>query len=208
MRLSRTSTRTFASITLMALTMLGARAGLAVSDSDIEKSAPAAAPTVIIETTQGNITLELYPDEAPQTVQNFLHYVDSGQYDGTIFHRVIQGFMIQGGGFTADFSRKQTGEPIQNEANNGLKNRRGTIAMARTMDPHSATAQFFINTRDNVSLDHRAENTRGFGYCVFGKVTEGMDVVDRIEGTPTGAAGPFRSDVPQNTIEITSIKRE
>lgn len=192
----------------MALTMLGARAGLAVSDSDIEKSAPAAAPTVIIETTQGNITLELYPDEAPQTVQNFLHYVDSGQYDGTIFHRVIQGFMIQGGGFTADFSRKQTGEPIQNEANNGLKNRRGTIAMARTMDPHSATAQFFINTRDNVSLDHRAENTRGFGYCVFGKVTEGMDVVDRIEGTPTGAAGPFRSDVPQNTIEITSIKRE
>lgn len=192
----------------MALTMLGARAGLAVSDSDIEKSAPAAAPTVIIETTQGNITLELYPDEAPQTVQNFLHYVDSGQYDGTIFHRVIQGFMIQGGGFTADFSRKQTGEPIQNEANNGLKNRRGTIAMARTMHPHSATAQFFINTRDNVSLDHRAENTRGFGYCVFGKVTEGMDVVDRIEGTPTGAAGPFRSDVPQNTIEITSIKRE
>lgn len=208
MRLSLTFSRTFASVTLMALTMLGARTGFAVSDPDVEKSAPAAAPTVIIETTQGNITLELYPEKAPQTVQNFLRYVDSGQYDGTIFHRVIQGFMIQGGGFTADFSRKQTGEPIQNEANNGLKNTRGTIAMARTMDPHSATAQFFINTRDNVSLDHRAENTRGFGYCVFGKVTEGMDVVDRIEGTPTGAAGPFRSDVPKDTIKITSIKRK
>lgn len=205
----RMSLRTLASSTLMALSLIWANVVLAASEADASTDSPSAAPpTVVIETNRGEITLELYPEKAPQTVENFLSYVDGGQYDGTIFHRVIQGFMIQGGGFTTDFSRKATGAPIQNEANNGLKNTRGTIAMARTMDPHSATAQFFINTRDNVSLDYRAENTRGWGYCVFGKVTEGMDVVDSIEATQTGAAGPFRSDVPKDTVEILSIKRK
>ncbi len=205
----RMSVRTLAFFTVMALSMLWTNASLAASEAEASADTSSAAPpTVVIETNRGDITLELYPEKAPQTVENFQSYVESGQYDGTIFHRVIQGFMIQGGGFTTDFSRKATGAPIQNEANNGLKNTRGTIAMARTMDPHSATAQFFINTQDNASLDHRAENNRGWGYCVFGKVTEGMDVVDSIEATPTGAAGPFRSDVPKDTVEILSIKRK
>jgi len=148
----------------------------------------------------------LPPDEdwhrAPGTVDNFLTYVEDDFYDGTIFHRVIDGFMIQGGGFTEDFSRKQTRAPIKNEADNGLKNTRGSVAMARTRDPNSATAQFFINVADNPALDYTAPDARGWGYAVFGHVVEGMDVVDRIRGQPTGVHGRYR-DVPENTIIIT-----
>jgi len=167
----------------------------------------AEAPQVQLETTQGTIVLELYQDEAPQTVQNFLNYVDRGYYEGTVFHRVISGFMIQGGGFTADLSRKAgTRPPIQNEADNGLKNKRGTIAMARTSDPHSATAQFFINHVDNGFLDHTGKDTRGWGYCVFGKVVDGMDVVDRIAASPTGIRNRM-PNVPEVPVVIISAKR-
>ena len=158
-------------------------------------------PKVSLETSEGTITLELYPDKAPQTVNNFLAYVGAGFYEGTLFHRVIDGFMIQGGGFTQDMQRKPTRDPIQNEANNGLKNERGTVAMARTSVPHSATSQFFINLKDNAFLDFKAQNRRGWGYCVFGKVTEGMEVVDKIAKQPTGAQGGMK-DVPETPIVI------
>lgn len=161
-----------------------------------------AGPKVVLETSLGDITLELDAERAPKTVENFLAYVKDGHYDGTIFHRVIKGFMIQGGGFDAGYQKKPTRAPIPNEANNGLKNVRGSIAMARTGDPHSATAQFFINTVDNGFLDYQAPNPRGWGYAVFGKVIAGMDVVDRIEALPTGSGGPFRSDVPRKTVLI------
>ena len=143
-------------------------------------------PRVIIETSMGKIVLELYPDKAPKTVGNFLTYCKSGQYDGTVFHRVIPNFMIQGGGFTPNMKQKPTGQPITNEADNGLKNDRGTIAMARTQAPHSATAQFFINTVDNDFLNHRSKDQGGWGYTVFGRVVEGMDVVDAISKVKTG----------------------
>lgn len=161
-------------------------------------------PTVLIETTKGNITIELYKDKAPITVKNFLDYVDKGFYNETIFHRVIKNFMIQGGGFTENMQKKETLPPIKNEANNGLKNTLGTIAMARTNDPHSATAQFFINTKNNVPLDFVSENIQGWGYCVFGKVTEGLDIVRRIEGTLTTIRAPY-SDVPVNPIVIKKV---
>lgn len=148
--------------------------------------ADTATPRVQLETSQGVIVLELDPQAAPQTVKNFIRYVEIGFYDGTIFHRVIKGFMIQGGGFTADMREKPTQAPIPNEAFNGLQNKRGTIAMARTMAPHSATSQFFINTVDNPALDHKSKTQRGWGYCVFGKVVQGMEVVDKIEATRTG----------------------
>jgi peptidyl-prolyl cis-trans isomerase B (cyclophilin B) len=164
-------------------------------------------PRVSMQTSKGNIVLELYTDEAPDSVENFLAYVDDGFYDGTIFHRVIEGFMIQGGGFTPDMEKKPTRAPIDNEAENGLKNERGTIAMARTSDPHSATAQFFINHQDNAFLDHTAKTQRGWGYAVFGKVTEGMDVVDAIAIASTGAQGPFPKDVPETTIVIERVAR-
>jgi peptidyl-prolyl cis-trans isomerase B (cyclophilin B) len=164
------------------------------------------APRVILETNHGNITLELYPDKAPQSVENFLTYVDEGFYSGTIFHRVIEGFMIQGGGFTADMMKKPTRNAITNEADNGLKNKRGTVAMARTTDPHSATSQFYINTVDNVALDHSEKTPRGWGYAVFGKVVDGMDVVDAIAKQTTGTMGPFR-DVPSETVVILSARR-
>jgi len=160
------------------------------------------APRVRLETTMGNIVLELDRERAPVTVDNFLAYVNDGFYDGTIFHRVIDGFMIQGGGFIADFSRKQTRAPIKNEADNGLKNARGSIAMARTRDPHSASAQFFINMVDNAMLDYKAPDVRGWGYAVFGRVVEGIDVVDKIGTQATGVQGGFR-DVPERTITIT-----
>ena len=160
------------------------------------------APRVRLETTMGNIVLELDRERAPATVDNFLAYVNDGFYDGTIFHRVIDGFMIQGGGYIADFSRKQTRAPINNEADNGLKNTRGSIAMARTRDPHSASAQFFINVADNAMLDYKAPDVRGWGYAVFGRVVEGMDVVDKIRTQATGVQGGFR-DVPKKTITIT-----
>jgi peptidyl-prolyl cis-trans isomerase B (cyclophilin B) len=160
------------------------------------------APRVRLETTLGNIVLELDPVHAPVTVKNFLTYVNDGFYDGTIFHRVIDGFMIQGGGYTADFSRKQTRAPIKNEADNGLKNVRGSISMARTRDPHSASAQFFINVADNPALDYTSPDARGWGYAVFGHVIDGMDVVDAIRVQETGVQGGFR-DVPKKTITIT-----
>ncbi len=159
-------------------------------------------PHVVLHTNQGDITLELYPDKAPKTVENFLQYVRDGFYDGTIFHRVISNFMIQGGGYTQDYKRKRTRAPIPNEADNGLSNLRGTIAMARTADPHSATTQFFINVVDNKFLDYRAPTTRGWGYCVFGRVVDGMDVVDKIRRIPTGPAGPFAKDAPRIPVVI------
>ncbi len=163
-------------------------------------------PRVAMATSLGTIVIELDAAKAPKTVANFLAYVDAGFYDGTQFHRVIPGFMIQGGGFTADLQRKATRKPIVNEADNGLPNRRGTIAMARTSDPHSATAQFFINTVDNKALDHRAPSGSAWGYAVFGKVVDGMDTVDRISAVSTGARGPMR-DVPTETVIINSVKR-
>lgn len=159
-------------------------------------------PKVMMSTSAGDILIELDPAKAPKSVENFLEYVNSEFYNGTIFHRVIDGFMIQGGGFTADFGRKDTREPIKNEANNGLKNHRYTIAMARTNAPHSATAQFFINTEDNTSLDHTGTTARGWGYAVFGRVIEGVDVVKAISTTVTGPGGPFSRDAPQQTIVI------
>ena len=158
-------------------------------------------PKVRMETSKGVIVLELYADKAPKTVENFVQYVKDGQYDGTIFHRVIPGFMIQGGGFTPDMSEKGTRPPIKNEANNGLSNEVGTIAMARTPDPHSASAQFFINVKDNGFLDFKNETTNGWGYCVFGKVTEGMDVVNSIVSVPTGNHG-MHQDVPLDPVVI------
>jgi cyclophilin family peptidyl-prolyl cis-trans isomerase len=166
---------------------------------------PAAAgddPRVRLETTAGDIVIALYEERAPASVENFLGYVRDGFYDGTIFHRVIEDFMIQGGGFTADYTRKQTGPPIENEADHGISNTRSTVAMARTSAPHSATAQFFINVTDNPFLDHRGKTPRGWGYAVFGEVVEGMDVVDRIRRMPTGAAGPFAKDVPETPVVI------
>ena len=162
-------------------------------------------PRVRMSTTFGDIVLELDRDKAPKSVANFLNYVQEGFYDGTIFHRVIDGFMVQGGGFTQDFQKKSTHAPIENEANNGLKNLTGTIAMARTNDPHSATAQFFINVVNNDFLDHRSPTPRGWGYAVFGKVVEGMDVVDKIRRTPTGSGGPFPRDVPRTPIVIEKV---
>ena len=164
-------------------------------------------PKVLITTSKGPITLELDRDKAPVTVDNFLTYVDEGYYDGTIFHRVIKGFMVQGGGFTKAFEKKPTHDPIKNEADNGLKNDRGTIAMARTSNPNSATAQFFINHKDNDFLNHRSKDARGWGYAVFGKVTDGMDVVDEIAATPTGPGGPFPKDAPETTILIEKVSR-
>jgi peptidyl-prolyl cis-trans isomerase B (cyclophilin B) len=159
-------------------------------------------PRVRLTTTYGDIVLELDREKAPISVENFLGYVQEGFYNGTIFHRVIDGFMIQGGGFTQDFMKKPTHAPIENEADNGLENLRGTIAMARTNMPHSATAQFFINVVDNDFLNHRSPTPRGWGYAVFGKVVEGMEVVDKIRKTPTGSGGPFPKDVPQPPIVI------
>jgi len=159
-------------------------------------------PRVAIQTNRGDIVLALRPDKAPETVANFLEYVRGGHYDGTIFHRVIPGFMVQGGGYTPDFEEKPTREPIRNEADNGLHNGPGTVAMARTSRPHSATDQFFINVADNDSLDFRARTRRGWGYAVFGRVVSGMDVVKAIARVDTGAAGPFRQDVPRETVLI------
>ena len=154
-----------------------------------------------LTTSMGEITLEMYPDEAPETVKNFLGYVESGFYDGLIFHRVINGFMVQGGGFTPDMGQKSAGDPITNEADNGLRNDTGTIAMARTGDPHSATAQFFINLVDNDFLNHTGKNAQGWGYAVFGKVTDGLDVVEAIGNVDTGRSGPY-GDVPVEPVVI------
>lgn len=165
-------------------------------------------PQVLIETTKGNITIELFPDKAPVSVENFLGYVIAGFYDGTVFHRVIPGFMIQGGGMLPDLTERPTLGPIKNEADNGLKNVRGTLAMARTGDPHSATAQFFINVADNDFLDHHGKNFNGWGYAVFGKVVSGMEVADAIVAVPRGDRG-MHQDVPHEPVimkRVTLIK--
>ena len=167
----------------------------------VSSIAAAANPQVELRTSMGPIVIELDADKAPQTVENFLQYVKSGQYDGTIFHRVIPGFMVQGGGMTPDMREKQTRGPIKNEASNGLRNTVGTVAMARTGDPHSATAQFFINIADNGFLDFRGPTQQGYGYAVFGKVVKGMDVVNRIAQVPTGTKAPH-SDVPLKPVVI------
>ena len=167
----------------------------------------AANPQVKLETSKGEVVLELYPDKAPTTVANFLSYVEDGFYNGTVFHRIILNFMIQGGAFDQQYQKKDTRDAIQNEADNGLGNDRGTIAMARTSDPHSATAQFFINTVDNTPLNFTGKNPRGWGYAVFGKVIKGMDVVDAISATPTGLGklqGYPARDVPTTPVVIKS----
>ena len=158
---------------------------------------------VLFTTNFGQIKIELFKEEAPVTAQNFLNYVESGFYDNTIFHRVIPGFMVQGGGMAPGMEEKDGNAPIQNEANNGLKNERGTLAMARTQDPHSASAQFFINLVDNDFLDFKNESVQGWGYCVFGEVVEGMDVVDKMTLVDTGRMG-FHDDVPKEEIVIES----
>ncbi len=182
-----------------------ALAPLVLTWSAASPSAQEANPMVVMETSLGTMTIELYKDQAPKSVENFLAYVSSGFYEGTVFHRVIPGFMIQGGGMTADLNRKAPRGPIENEATNGLKNARGTLAMARTADVNSATSQFFINTVDNAMLDHRSTNPSEFGYAVFGMVTEGMDVVDKIRAVPTGTRGPFQ-DVPNEPVVIQSVR--
>jgi peptidyl-prolyl cis-trans isomerase B (cyclophilin B) len=185
-------------ISMLVITSLVLAAGSAIAaDSN---------PKVVLDTSKGKIVLELYADKAPETVKNFLAYVDAKYYDGTIFHRVIPNFMIQGGGFTADMKRKTTGPPIQNEADKGIKNDRGTIAMARTGDPHSATAQFFINSKDNGFLNHKSKTMQGWGYAAFGRVVEGMKTVDAISAVKTTRRGPY-SDVPAEAIVIKSAAR-
>ena len=169
-------------------------------------AADAANPQVEMKTSLGTIVLELYPDQAPLTVENFLQYVKDGHYNGTLFHRVIPGFMIQGGGFGPDFNQKATRGPVKNEAANGLKNSTGTISMARTSDPHSATTQFFINVADNAPLDFRFPTQEGYGYTVFGKVVKGMDVVNRIVNVETGPGPAGHRDVPVKPITIESAK--
>jgi cyclophilin family peptidyl-prolyl cis-trans isomerase len=162
-------------------------------------------PVVVIETSMGEIAVELFRERAPRTVENFLTYARDGYYSGTVFHRVIPGFMIQGGGLTADLERKPTRPPIANEATNGLRNERGTVAMARTSEVRSATSQFFINTSDNVALDHKGMAPAEYGYAVFGRVIEGMDVVDQIEKVRTGSRGGHQN-VPVDPVTITAIR--
>jgi peptidyl-prolyl cis-trans isomerase B (cyclophilin B) len=164
-------------------------------------------PVVEVSTNHGTFVIALDPARAPKTVENFLRYVDAKHYDGTVFHRVIPTFMVQGGGFDQQLEKRPTQPPIHNEADNGLKNTLGTVAMARTGDPHSATAQFFVNVTDNAFLDHQAKEGTGWGYAVFGRVTEGMDVVDKIKGVKTGASGPFAKDAPVVPVVINHVRR-
>lgn len=194
------SYKSFLLIILIALTT-----NVHAASSDAAKPSASTNPNVIFETSQGNFTIELYPDKAPKTVANFLQYVKDGFYENTIFHRVINRFMIQGGGFERDMTEKNTRAPIVNEANNGLLNELGTIAMARTMDPDSATAQFFINLNDNQFLNHNGPDPESIGYCVFGKVTQGLDVVQKIGVVQTTFIGR-NADVPVKAITIKSVK--
>lgn len=184
---------------ILGISLLGL-AMFAFAADDAEGAEPV---VVTMETSAGTITLELYPESAPVTVKNFVSYVEDGHFNDTVFHRVIPGFMIQGGGFTADMDQKPTKAPIVNEAENGLKNNKGTIAMARTMDVNSASSQFFINLVDNSFLNFRDATPSGYGYCVFGRVTDGMDVVEKIGATKTGSRG-VHQDVPVTPITITS----
>ncbi|MGE0640758.1 MAG: peptidylprolyl isomerase [Thermoanaerobaculia bacterium] len=189
---------------LMTAALIGsdpAPANATASGSDAA-SAKSTATRVAFETSMGRFVVEVDSAKAPKSAANFVNYAKAGFYDNTIFHRVIPGFMVQGGGFTADMKQKATEAPIPNEADNGLKNKRGTLAMARTMDPNSATAQFFVNLVDNAFLDHTGKNPRGWGYAVFGHVVEGMEVIDKIAAVKTGNRGQF-ADVPVETVTIT-----
>ncbi len=180
------------------------------NQAETEQQTPAPAsslPVVVLETNKGNIVIELNSEKAPLTVENFLQYVDEKHYDGVIFHRVISGFMVQGGGFTPDMKEKPTRQSVQNEADNGVKNDRGTVAMARTPNPHSASAQFFINHKNNDFLNHTAKTPQGWGYCVFGKVIDGMDVVDAIAAVKTSSKG-MHDDVPVEAVVITKAYRK
>ena len=188
--------------TTLSFLLLTASSVIIAADAQAPAAAAADKPRVEMVTSKGTMIIELYPDKAPKTVENFLQYVNDGAYDGTIFHRVIRNFMNQGGGFTEDFTKVETRAPIQNEADNGLKNLKYTVAMARTSAPHSATNQFFINTKDNDFLNHTGKSMRGWGYTVFGKVVEGQNVADIISRVATGSGGPFNKDVPLTTITI------
>jgi peptidyl-prolyl cis-trans isomerase A (cyclophilin A) len=194
----------FSSTVAAALTLSLAAAGADAQDKPADAKPAAANPVVIFSTSMGDITMEFWPDKAPITVENFLTYVDSGFYNGTIFHRVIPGFVIQGGGMTKDMNRKPTRAPIKNEADNDLTNERGTLSMARTSDINSASSQFFINLKANASLDH---SPRSYGYAVFGKVIAGMDVVDKIAAVPTGTVN-MHQDVPKEPVVVLSAKRK
>ncbi len=189
-------------LSILSLTFAGQAGAKPKKSEKPAVTSTATAPQVKLQTSLGDIVIKLDSAKAPVSVENFLTYVKNGHYDGTIFHRVIPGFMAQGGGFTEKWDQKSTLTPIKNEANNGLLNKRGTIAMARTSDPQSATAQFFINYADNAFLDFKAETQQGWGYAVFGEVVQGMDVVDKMATVPTGRGGPMPSDVPQTAIVI------
>ncbi|HUX30375.1 MAG: peptidylprolyl isomerase [Thiobacillus sp.] len=199
----------FSNVLFLGALMLGiSGCGASEPGAQTVSTAPAAGqpanPRVLIETGKGNITVELFPAQAPRTTKNFLHYVKNGFYDGTIFHRVIPNFMVQGGGMLPDMTEKPKGPPIRNEADNGLANLRGTLAMARTADPHSASSQFFINLKDNAFLNHRGRSGDGWGYAVFGRVVDGMDVVDAIVAVPRGNRGPH-GDVPVDPIVMQRV---
>lgn len=189
---------------LMAVALAGGLIGAAAVQAETSDNPEGETPMVVFETNYGDFTLEMLPDEAPVTVENFLQYVDDGFFDGTIFHRVIPGFVIQGGGFTEDMSQKETRAPIKNEADNGLKNTRGSLSMARTQQVNSATSQFFINLKDNAFLDH---GTRDFGYAVFARVSEGMDVIDKIAAVSTGNRG-MHQDVPVQPVIVEKARRQ
>ena len=193
-------------LTLSLIAGLACTSQPAQADDKASKKKMTANPKVELTTNLGSMTVELDPAKAPKTVANFLQYVEKGQYDNTIFHRVIRDFMIQGGGFTPDGRKKDTDAPVMNEADNGLRNLPGTIAMARTSDPHSATAQFFINVVNNPFLNHRDKTTRGWGYTVFGRVTAGMDVVEKIRQVKTGARGRF-PNAPQEDVIIVKARK-
>ena len=190
---------------LSVLLALAVAAGSMMSNQTETKADEGANPVVTFETTHGSFAVALEPESAPKTVENFLTYVRDGHYDGTIFHRVIAGFMIQGGGYTQRYEQLKTRAPIENEAPDAPGNDRGTIAMARTADPHSATAQFFINVVDNDFLNFRGKNPQGWGYAAFGRVVDGMETVDRIAALQTGPGGPFPSDVPQEAVVIERV---
>ena len=188
-----------------AVLALAVAAGTMMTDQTESHADEGGSPLVTFETTHGSFTVALEPEAAPKTVENFLQYVRDGHYDGTIFHRVIAGFMIQGGGYTTDYQQRRSRAPIENEAPSAPSNARGTIAMARTGDPHSATAQFFINVVDNNFLDHRGKNPQGWGYAAFGRVVQGMETVDAVAGLETGSGGPFPSDVPTVSVVINKV---
>ena len=198
--------RLFLTLKASLLTLFISSTVFAQSELETKTTAATTNPQVLIETTEGTIIMELYPNKAPNTVKNFLKYVNEGFYDDTIFHRVIPGFMVQGGGFTENFDKKITHAPIQNEADNGLRNRIGTVAMARTNDPHSATAQFFINVAQNTFLDFRDKTPRAWGYAVFGKVTSGMKTVNIIRMKKTGFKNGMK-DVPVETVKIIKARQ-